>query len=83
MVTLVSVALLSMSLGQPLVSIPSPEAVDAAWKRVREAEAPFAGKVLNDRLVVHWLDSSRLWFRSYVCSWSLAMCFSKGMTSCN
>ena len=64
MVTLVSVALLSMSLGQPLVSIPSPEAVDAAWKRVREAEAPFAGKVLNDRLVVHWLDSSRLWYRA-------------------
>lgn len=43
---------------------PSAQTVDAAWKRVREAEAPFAGLVKNDRLTMHWLDPDRLWYRA-------------------
>ena len=49
---------------QVVTPYPSTQVVDSAWKRVREAEAPFAGMMKNDRLTIHWLDANRLWYRA-------------------
>ena len=53
-----------MTSAQIATPYPSTETIDAAWKRVREAEAPFAGLVKNERLKIHWLDANRLWYRA-------------------
>lgn len=49
---------------QSATPYPSTETVDAAWKRVREAEAPYVGLVKNDRIKIHWIDADRLWYRA-------------------
>ena len=49
---------------QSATPYPSTETVDAAWKRVREAEAPYVGLVKNDRIKIHWIDAERLWYRA-------------------
>ena len=59
-----TLATLLTSCAPAQVLYPSTDAIDAAWKKVREAEAPFIGLVKNDRLKVHWLDADRLWYQT-------------------
>jgi hypothetical protein len=59
-----TLATLLTSCAPAQVLYPSTDAIDAAWKKVREAEAPFIGLGKNDRLKVHWLDADRLWYQT-------------------